>query len=142
MEIKKISSNNNDNDISMDKAYADLYNSLGVEPGLLNKTTIGKSLAKKYRVDDSFDAKVYALKCLYGINQNDTSDEKITIENNSPFHGHDITIPDQSDIDHTLSDVIRMRQLDDHLTTDEVIKEISKYLEQYAPNYYIKKFLN
>lgn len=141
MEIKPISSNNNDIDISIDKAYTDLYNSLGVEPGLLNKTTIGKSLIKKYRVNDSFDAKVYALKCLYGINQNDTSDEKITIENNSPFHGHDI-MPVQSDIDHTLSDFIRMRQLDAHLTTDEVINEISKYLEHHAPNYYIKKFLN
>ena len=33
---------------NLNKYYTELYNSLGVEPGLLSKTTIGKNLNKKF----------------------------------------------------------------------------------------------
>ena len=128
-----------DRNESLNDIYSSLYNSLGVEPGLLNKTNIGRNITQKYRADDNIDAKVYALKCLYKLESDNDSDVLVTIHNSSPFYGHDIS--PAPDIDHSFSEFIRMRQLDDHLTNEEVVKEISKYLEQYAPNYFIKKLL-
>lgn len=43
----------------LEELYSSLYNSLGVEPGLLSKTPIGNKLNKKYHHDD-IDAKIYA----------------------------------------------------------------------------------
>ena len=44
-DIQLISSNNDKNNRdSLDEAYASLYKSLGVEPGLLSRTSIGKTI--------------------------------------------------------------------------------------------------
>lgn len=130
-----------DNKDSLDGLYNTLYNSLGVESGLLNRTDIGKNLNQKYR-EDNFDAKVYALKCIYNIENeigNSITNDTLYTKNDSSS-SYDI-IDRAPDIDGTLSEFIRMKVVDDNLTTEEVINEISKYLEEYASNYYIKKIL-
>lgn len=65
----------------LNKAYSELYKSLGIEPGLLSKTTIGKNINKKFR-DDSIDALITGQKYLNKYNKN----EKPVIEDSSPFH--------------------------------------------------------
>ncbi len=128
----------NDKNDSLNELYTELYNSLGVEPGLLNKTDIGKNLNKKYR-DDLFDAKVYALKCLYNI-EKENELEKLTndtkIDNSSPLYGN-LEIAPMLEIKDTLWQIIRKLQIQDGLTTENVIAEFSEYLKRYAKNYHI-----
>ncbi len=51
------------NNTVLDDAYSELYNSLGVEPGLLSKTRIGTKLNEKYH-NDSIDAQIYSERYL------------------------------------------------------------------------------
>ena len=123
---------------ALSDVYSKLYNSLGVEPGLLNKTSIGKNINQIYRNVDIALATIQKLSV--ETKESEKSTDKHVITNMSPLHGHDIVaVPEIKD---TLSQIIREFQYKEHLTTDDVIREISDYLEQYAPNYYIKKFLN
>lgn len=59
LDIKFISKTDENSDNELNKLYNELYNSLGVEPGLLSKTTIGKNLNDKFKEkqrDDSIIA--------------------------------------------------------------------------------------
>ena len=123
---------------ALSDVYSKLYNSLGVEPGLLNKTSIGKNINQIYKNVDIALATIQKLSV--ETKESEKSIDKHVITNMSPLHGHDIVATPE--IKDTLSQIIREFQNQEHLTTDDVIREISDYLEHYAPNYYIKKFLN
>lgn len=141
--------NSHNSDKTINDAYTTLYNSLGVESGLLSKTSIGQNLNKKYR-DDSIDAKVYAIKYMEKTvpKNSENTDGSVIIENYTPINNSDILpestiIGSAADItaapiiDDSMWQIMRKFQLSNHLSTEEVVAEITEYLKKYAPIYRI-----
>ena len=149
-ELNKELSQQRDDELK--SAYQSIFNSLGVEPGLLSKTPIGRNLNDKYR-DDSIDTVQYITK--YKAHMNDKNMDKpetITIGKYTPIDNSDIfpesmIIGSATDItasnksipiiDDSMWQIMRKFQLSNNLSTEKVIQEITKYIEKYAPNYRI-----
>lgn len=150
-EIELISHNQNDEKDKVNtliEAYSSLYNSLGVEPGLLSKTKVGRELNEKFR-DDSIDSNVTAYNYLQDkLNERieEKSNEDPVIENSSPLRIYVMptenigftTIKSNVDIcKQQLAEVLRTFQLEENLSTEEIIEELKKYLKEYANEYFI-----
>ena len=130
----------------LDGLYTELYNSLGVEPGLLSKTKVGRELNEKFR-DDSIDATMTAYKYMNDqlnyVMKNKTEEDKPTIEKYSIFPENGIGIAygdsDVEIIEFKLHRLIHQFQIDNKLSTKEVVDEIEIFIKKYANNYFIKK---
>lgn len=148
---------------ALDNAYNELYKSLGVEPGLLSKSSIGRKIEQKYR-DDSIDTLAYAVTHVQNMNKDKknynteivkqsplaraVTDEKLIIpdgDNVITLFGHKFIVIDENDpittkadeVKDTLWQYIRKIQIRDKLTNEEVRKEIQTYLDKYDSNYFI-----
>ena len=133
MPISNISSKKDDIENELNDVYASLFNSLGVEPGLLSKTSIGRNLNKQYH-DDSIDAKTYAIE---HIQKHNYCGDKtaVTIDKYNPIDNE--AIPSDTivgvvpvEIDH-LWQIIRKVQLRDKLSLTMILSEIYTYLTKY-----------
>ena len=109
---------------TLSDAYNSLYNSLGVEPGLLSKTKMGRELSKKYR-DDSVDAKIYSIDYIKNNSSSDTINELLKTTE-STHHNENTKAPEIKD---ELWQIIRKIQLQDHLSNEMVVTQIQKYFD-------------
>lgn len=109
---------------TLSEAYNSLYNSLGVEPGLLSKTKMGRELNKKYR-DDSVDAKIYSIDYIKSNSSSDIVDEILRTAEST----HHDKIGKAPEIKDELWQIIRKIQLQDHLSNEMVVAQIQKYFD-------------
>ena len=134
------SSKNDETKNELNELYNSLFNSLGVEPGLLSKTPIGRNLNSKFR-NDSLDAEVYAANYIQE-KQHENIETTVMLDKYTPI-GNSNTLPEDTIIGcapiekDSLWQLMRKAQLRNKLSTDMVISEISEYLKRYAPDYTI-----
>lgn len=82
MEILPLTNGDKHNDHidAMTDAYASLYNSLGVEPGLLSKTDIGKNLNNKFGDNEvKPDINNYKIKSKDTSEKDNTTDDAVVL---------------------------------------------------------------
>ena len=152
---------------TLEDVYNDLYKSLGVEPGLLSKSAIGRKIEQKYR-DDSIAAHVYALE--YNMQNIDTDKKEyaeyikqsplassmntiITDESKIPdgenvvtLCGHKFYVREDND-DHIdknknllkmkLVDLLMQYQMENNLKEYDMVEQIQEYLGIYTSDYRI-----
>lgn len=146
----------------LEEAYGNLYKSLGVEPGLLSKSSIGRKIEQKYH-DDGIDAQVYALSVMQNMN-NDKKDYNAEYLKQSPLagtishrdtgddiielFGHKLYVREDND-DHinkygkieplkkSLMDILTEYRIQNSLSDEDMAKQIQEYCEKYLKPYYI-----
>ena len=129
---------------AINQAYSDLYNSLGVEPGLLSKTPIGRNLNKKFH-NDNLDAQLYVNQLV----QHSTSSKKDVqiiassqIESYSPLKQYEYDLkPNHSEIVYTnntyndlieynLSGVLEFYKNEKKINDNELLQELKSFIEK------------
>ena len=149
-----------------DQSYRELYDNLGIEPGLLSKTSIGQVLNEKYKKlnnkvrDDGIIAKTYAQNIISDFTNKKSEDNKPTIENSSPLYNRteieifpmdhpDIIISESNTVSLVITDndkkeqpdhlwkMMREYQINHHLSDADIILEITEFFDKYIIDYQV-----
>ena len=136
MELEVISHTPDDqNEEELNNLYSELYKSLGVEPGLLSRSGIGRKIENKFKHDESITTN-NTPRC---IDENTPPTATHTLIKQSPLSGTKFLL-DKSDIIHQLDPefetLLNEYRIKHELSSTHLQRQIDAYSKKYF-NFFI-----